>query len=317
MFGSPAIDIVGKGIIECVEGCSETEPSSYIVFSGEAWIETGDTIVQSRILQVDGAFITDVAGNQIDTYDLNPAITARVSDFAMVEGPTPEPTPLPASQAQESPYVRALSYDGTTVVLHLSEPVTVDAERISDVRINVELPDGSIVQGSCIDPCDGKTAQLSFDVPDLSPSAIAVSFNFAGRASIRDDEDRDIVEDFEEVTLSQIHTVTQIDTTPLEMPGMAHTFWAVNVYFSGVVWIDGFDVHLRTTSGVQIPCYQCVYGPNGFGDLLIFHWTIDDLSAVPEVPDGDSIEEIVVSGQILSTSGLIANIAFEPVPFNR
>ena len=87
--GSPIIDVLGKGLIECIEGCSNTDPSPYMILSGSAWIEPGDVIIDSRIIMDGGGSITDVYGNVMDSYVLGSQVTARYSDFAMVPAQRP------------------------------------------------------------------------------------------------------------------------------------------------------------------------------------------------------------------------------------
>ena len=319
VFGSPAIDVLGKGIIECIEGCSNTEPSSYIILSGKAWIEAGDTIVESRIIQLDGAFITDVAGNQIDTYDLSTAITARASDFAMVQGPTPVPTPVPAPVSNQNPYVVNLDYEGTTVNLHINEPVDVQANSHSDVSINVRLEDGTEVQGHCIAPCSGSDALLSFDVPELTSGAIAKSFVIAQNASIRDSEGGNIFPDFEELTLDLIPRIEEVKMPQGSPDGTWPATRLIHVYFSREVWKDATELYIRTNTGVLIPCDVeiCLYGPKGKGNLIFFGWDIDDVENAPIFKDGDFVDAIVSDGQLVGTNGLRADLTFEPAIFGR
>ena len=307
VFGNPAIDILGKGIIECIEGCSNTEPSPYIILSGTAWIEAGDTIVQSRIIQVDGAFITDVAGNQIDSYDLNPAITARVSDFAMVQGPTPIPTPVPSSNPSEFPYVRHLEYDGTTVHLHISEPVKVQAESFSDIAINVVLENGTPVIGDCFAPCDGSDALLSFEVPGLSAGAIPTSFVIAQEASIRDEDGQDIYESLEEIVDFLIPRIVTVEMQPAEASGRWNPIGLINIYFSQEVWIDATELNLTTNTDVVIPCDGCFYGPGGKNNLLIFGWPLGEHESAPPINRGDVIDALIPGESIIGVNGMRAN----------
>ena len=50
--GNPIMDVIGKGIITCVEGCSSIVPSPYIILSSSTWVEAGGTIIQSEIIMV-------------------------------------------------------------------------------------------------------------------------------------------------------------------------------------------------------------------------------------------------------------------------
>lgn len=317
--GNPVMDILTKGIIECIEGCSDTNPSSYIILSGTAWIEPGDVIAGSRILMDGGGSITDASGNELDTYMLGTEVKARASDFAMVQGPTPVPTPVPSSVSNQWPYAIYVYYKDTTVELHINEPVVVTANSPSDVGINVRLKDGTVVNGECIAPCEGDTAMLSFNVPELSPSAVATSINLVNGATIRDSEGLDIDAEFEELTLGQIVTIEKIEVIPLDFSnfGMQHLYWTVNFFFTGLVWIDGTEIKLRTASGLEIPCYDCFYGPKAQYDFMEFGWPIDDLSVIPEVPDDDSVIEMLVNGNLISMSGIMTDLQFNPVPFKH
>ena len=194
----------------------------------------------------------------------------------------------------------------------------MDADEASSVQVILRLSDGNIVSGNCNEPCGGSEAMLTFQVDQLEPSAIATSLDLADGAQIYDSENLPLALDFESVTLGQIATVTEIETIPLEMPGLNYPFWAVNVYFSDMVWKDGSNIRLRTSSGLEMPCNQCPYGlPGSQGDLIEFNWPFDDLSAAPEVPDDDQIIEIVIDGNLLTMTGLLADTTFDPVPFRR
>ena len=318
-YGEFIMDIRGKGIMWCYEGCSSEAPSYYMTFSGDAWVEPGDDIVDA-MLRGDGiASIRDAAGNEIETYSLGTEVRARVSDFGMVQGPTPVPTPVPASKHNEVPRVTEVRYENDIVELHISEPVTVNAQEISDVQIDIRLPDGEIITAICSEPCSGDEALLTFHTDQLHPADIASSFNLINGATIRDNEGHDIERDFEPITLSQVVTIRQIEAIPIDFSpyGMSHPYWGINVYFTDLIWIDGIDIKLRTASGLEVPCYDCLYGPNSRGDLIEFGWSIDDLSIIPKVPDDDRITEIVVDGYLLSMTGILADTQFVAVPFQH
>lgn len=318
-YGEFIMDVRGKGIMWCHEGCSYETPSYYMTFSGDAWVEPGDDIVDAMIRGDGIAFIRDAAGNEIESYSLGTEIRARVSDFGMVQGPTPVPTPVPASKHNEAPRVTEVRYENDIVELHISEPITVNAQEISDVQIDIRLPDGEIITAVCSEPCIGDEALLTFHTDRLHPADIASSFNLINEARIRDSEGFDIEKDFESVTLSQVVTIRQIEAIPIDFSsyGMKHPYWGMNVYFTDLIWIDGIDIKLRTASGLEVPCYDCLYGPNSRGDLIEFGWAIDDLSIIPKVPDDDSITEIIVDGYLLSMTGILADTQFDPVPFQR
>ena len=318
MYGHFIMDVRGKGVMRCYEGCSYETPSPYAIFSGDAWVEPDDQIIDGEILRDGIATITDAAGNEIESYVLGAEIKARVSDFAMVQGPTPEPTPVPSSVSNQFPYVIDVYYKDTVVEVHLNEPVVVIADSISNVSVNVRLEDGTVVRGECIDPCEGNAAVLSFDVLELDPTSIATSLSLTNGATIRDSEGLNIDPDFEALTLDQVVTIEKIEIIPLDFPGMNHPYWTVNFYLTDEVWIDGTDMKLRTASGLEIPCYECVYGPNGRGNFIEFGWPIDDLSIIPKVPDDDSILEIVVvDGNLVSVKGILADVRFDQMSFKR
>ena len=231
--GEIIIDVTANGLITCIERFSREQPSPFRIFSGAAWVEPGDTIHESRMIQNGMFSVTDESGNEVDSYNFGGPVSARVSDFAMVEGPTPVPTPIPPSVRGERPRV---------VSLHLSELVRATADNISDIKVNVRLADDTVVSGSCVEPCDGSDAELSFDVPELDLSAIAMSFDLTNGAEIRDTEGFDIITDLREVMLDTNPRIVQVrsQSEPSDT-GEWHPIGKVHFEFSSEVWIDALD----------------------------------------------------------------------------
>ena len=282
--GRIVMDVLGKGIMECVEGCSDGQPSPYLIFSG-VWIEAGDETAKPEILRDHVAFITDRSGNQIASYEIGP-VRARPSDFAMVQGPTPVPTPIPSSVRNRAPYIRNIEYIDTTVRLHYSEPLIVMADDRSKITLNVQLEDGAMVQGACIKPCYGQDALLEFDVPGLSPDAIAISIEFPASANIRDSEGNNIDTSVEEIALAHRIGVEEIKLPPIT-PSKPYTR-LLQFHLTEEVWIKDSALAIRTRNGVELPCYECIFGPKGTFSLIFFGWPLDDLENAPLIEPGDA-----------------------------
>ncbi len=313
--GEIFLHVRGKGLLDCIQGCSDEKPASYMVFTSGVWIESGDEIYEPAILQDGLARIVDSAGNELDSYELDPDIRERASDFAMVQGPTPVPIPVPPAASGQSPYVTRLDYEGTVVNLHLSEPVQLRAHDISDVGINVRLPDGSVTRGVCVAPCDGSDAALSFDTPELTPDSIAVSFDFRSNAQIHDSEQFLIQNNFEEVTLRQIPRIENIEVRVSEVTDNDVYPWiGFPISFSDFVTMDSVDSYLLTDDGIVLPCHECIYGPNLFGTYAVYGQDIYEYIETPLDLVGQTIIElIVVDGAFLSKTGQICDLSFDPI----
>ena len=313
--GEIFLDVAGKGIMWCIQGCSPTEPSPYMIFTGAAWVEPGDTIYDDRIIGNGVAKITDEHGLELDSYGFGYEVTARPSDFAMVERPTPAPTPIPSAVSNLEPYVRDIEYIGEVVRLHLSEPVYTHMHDESDIAVHVRLAGDETVRGMCVTPCDGTDAELSFQVPGLDPDAIASSFYIADGASVLDAEGLSIDQDFEEITLTHRPSVNFTRASATHS-GVWYAKGEIQVGFSGDVRIDTLDVYAVSHTGVIIPCKVCPYGPKDLATLLIFGWTADNEDEAPVLYEGDTIDYIIVNGRITGTNGLAATVDFDPIPLD-
>ena len=75
-WGSLTLMVDGKGAIECEEGCSREYASSYMLFTGDIWIEPGDEIVSSRIFKSDTTVIADRNGTELLSYSFDPHLRA-------------------------------------------------------------------------------------------------------------------------------------------------------------------------------------------------------------------------------------------------
>ena len=84
-WGPLTLVVDGKGALECVEGCSREYASSYMLFTGDAWVEPGDEIISSRISKSDVTVIADERGTEILTYSFDPHLRALSADGETVE----------------------------------------------------------------------------------------------------------------------------------------------------------------------------------------------------------------------------------------
>ncbi|MXX53930.1 MAG: hypothetical protein F4Z35_08440, partial [Dehalococcoidia bacterium] len=318
VHGNPVMDVLGKGLMRCVEGCSDEEPSSYIVLTGQAWVEAGDIVIDSEIVLDGGGRIADVAGNEIESYKLGGVIAARVSDFAMVQGPTPVPTPVPDPRDFESPHVHRLKYVDTTLELHLSEPVTTYYRNIADIGVVVRHADGETERGTCMEPCSGDTALLTFSVPGMKPSSIAARFELLKGAEIYDGEEQHIIEDFDHVVALQASVIEGIRVLPVDPNGQLWPYTEIHVYLTNPVWINATEMYLEFNTGARMPFFG-QYSPKYLGTLLIFAYPLETPEEdIPKMYEGDILERFVTDGWMVGEDGLaVQDITFDPITLTR
>ena len=317
VHGNPVIDVLGKGLIRCIEGCSKDVPSPYIILSGPAWIEPNDTIVDFEI-KMDGiGSITDRAGTEIESYLLG-NITARQSDYAIVQGPVPTATPVPQPRGGEPPHVHRVRYEGTTLELHLTEPVITSYRDITDVGVIVRHANGQTERGTCTEPCIGDNAILTFSVPGMKASSIATRFELLNGAEIYDEDDWHVEIDFENVVRAQASVIDGFRVSKVDPDGVWWPYNEIQVSVTRPVWINATEMYIESNTGVRIP-FDGQFSPKYLGSLLLFSFPLDvPEENIPKLYEGDVLERFVTDGWMETEDGLaIQNITFDPITLTR
>ena len=317
-YGEIYASVIDKGILYCVDGCSRDTAYASIVLSGQFWIEADDQL-ESIIIQVEDltipnkqrSYITDIENNELDSYVLGD-LTARPSEYTLEPLSTPESSSVPEPIHGESPRVDSLSYNESRVHLNLTEPVRVIAENMADVGINVRLTDGTIGIGACVDPCNGSQASLIFDVPGLTPDAVAMSFSFTNSAHIHDLFGMPVEPDFEQITLSQIPKILYMEVFADEI-GEPTDWIRIEFQFTQLVVQHGTRSYLTTEEGTLIHCQWCIYGPGTNDSYFYFYQSREDFKSSPIDIEGLTVTEFTIeNGMFLSKTGQEADVSFEP-----
>ena len=91
-WGRVTLVVDGKGVLECVEGCSTEWASAYMLFAGDVWVEPGDEIFGSKISKADTTVIADVRGAELLTYSFDPNLRALAKNGRITASPPPATT---------------------------------------------------------------------------------------------------------------------------------------------------------------------------------------------------------------------------------
>ncbi len=210
-----------------------------------------------------------------------------------------------AGRPGESPRVVGVEYSGGSLYVRFSEPVWVSAADGVFLRV---LLKGFV---GCVQPCDGSDGILEFSMPELALDDVVSGFVFSDDdGSIRDLDGNAVDHDFTPFTRASYPVVIGVSATVADGTAMSPGD-LFSVSFSEPVWVSGGGLHLSTSGGLTVECYECPATPNAASRALAFGWVnrAEMPRSTPLV--GDVVFRIDGDGIVVSAGNLIASIEFD------